>query len=184
MKLSMKQRAAVVFGVLSFSINAAELTRDEAQIRSNISGYAALADQGAYQHLGRLFSDELVVDYTSLWGGEPTTVSNVDLMKQWSGFLPGFDTTYHDLSNLDVQVEGDKATASVDFTASHYLADNYWLISGRYEYQLNRANDRWVINSVKLNYKDETGSRDVLGEAPKHAAKNLAERESYLISLD
>lgn len=184
MKASIKNLSAIALGVLSFSISAAELTRDEAQIRSNINGYAALADQGAYQHLGRLFADKLVVDYTSLWGGEPATVSNVDLMKQWSGFLPGFDTTYHDLSNLNVQVEGDKATASVDFTASHYLADGHWQVSGSYEYKLNRANDNWVINSVKLNYKDEAGSRDVLGEAPKHAVKNLAERDSHLITLD
>lgn len=172
----------IALGVTAMSAQA--LTQDEAKIKSNINSFSALADQGAYQHLGRLFAPELVVDYTSLWGGEPATTTNVELMKQWAGFLPGFDTTFHELSNLDVTVKGDSAVATVDFTASHWLGEKgFWSVSGSYEFKLNRAGENWVINSLKLNYKDEAGNRDVLGEAPKYAQANHKQRTSQLISF-
>ncbi|WP_375749096.1 nuclear transport factor 2 family protein [Vibrio sp. HN007] len=181
--MKIKSLFVLFLGVLSMTVNAKELTRDEAQIRSNINSYAALADQAAFEHLGRLFAPELVVDYTSLFGGEPATVKREVLMGQWAGFLPGFDTTYHELSNLKVDVNGDKADASVDFTASHWVgAEGYWKVSGSYDFTLVRAHDNWEITSVKVNGGDEKGSRDVLGEAPKNAVENLKARNDLLVS--
>lgn len=178
----MKSLFALILGVLSMTVSAKDLTRDEAQIRSTLNSYAALADQGAYQHLGRLFAPDLVVDYTSLWGGEAQSVKREALMKQWAGFLPGFDTTYHELSNLLVKVNGETAEASVDFKASHWLGKSgFWQVSGTYEFTLVSARDNWEITSVKLINPSENGSRDILGEAPKYAQKNLAEREALLV---
>lgn len=138
-----------------------------------------MADQGAYEYLGRLLAPKLVVDYTSLFGGEPSTVSNADLMKQWAGFLPGFDTTYHELSDLEVKVDGDSATATVDFTASHWLGkEEFWSVSGEYTFNLIRSADNWVITSIKVDAKVEEGRRDVLAIAPKYSEQNLAERNS------
>lgn len=175
-------KSLLVIAVSLASVSAHALTQDEAKIRSNINSFSALADQGAYQHLGRLFAKVLVVDYTSLWGGEPSTTTNVELMKQWAGFLPGFDTTFHELSNLDVVMESDNAIATVDFTASHWLGEEgFWSVSGSYQFKLNRSGDNWVINSVKLNFEDEAGSRDVLSEAPKHAENNHEQRQSRLV---
>lgn len=175
-------KSLMIIALSATAMSAQALTQDEAKIRSNINSFSALADQGAYQHLGRLFAPELVVDYTSLWGGELVTTTNVELMKQWAGFLPGFDNTFHELSNLDVVIDGDSAVVNVDFTASHWLGEEgFWAVSGSYEFKLNRAGENWVINSVKLNYKDEAGSRDVLGEAPKHAIENHEQRESQLL---
>lgn len=166
------------------STQAVELTRDQAQIRSNVSSFAALADQGAYTYLGRLFAPSVVVDYTSLWGGEPATMTSQALMNQWVGFLPGFDTTFHDLSNLKVDVEGDTALATVDVTASHWLGESFWSVTGGYEFTLSRSDHNWVITSLKMIYQDESGSRDVLGEAPKHAEENRNHREMGLVNLE
>jgi hypothetical protein len=38
---------------------------------------------------------EVLVDYTSLSGGEPETLSADDLVARWRGLLPGFDATQH-----------------------------------------------------------------------------------------
>lgn len=184
-KTILKAFSLVALSVTAVTAQAKALTQDEAKVRSAINSFAVMADQNAYQHLGRLFAPEVTVDYTSLWGGEPTKTTNVDLMKQWAAFLPGFDTTYHELSNLELQLDGDNALATVDFTASHWLGDTgFWSIFGSYEFMFNRANTGWVINSVKLNYKGETGTRDVLSKAPKFAKENLAQRDSKLITLD
>lgn len=169
-------------GVLLMSGNTQALTRDEAQIRSNINSYADLADQNAFEYLGRLFAPQLVVDYTALWGGEAQTVKREALMKQWAGFLPGFDNTYHQPSNLKVKLGGDSATASMDFTASHWLGDKgFWQVSGSYEFTLSRAGDNWQITSVKLVNPSEKGNRDILQAAPKHAQENLKKRNALLV---
>ena len=165
--------------------NSATLTKDEAQIRSNIGGFAALADQGAFEYLGRLFAPELSVDYTSLFGGEPQTVSRKELMQQWAGFLPGFDATFHELGTMNVEIDQREAKATVDFTASHWLGEEgFWAISGQYEFSLVKAGDNWQINSVTLNAKGEEGSRDVLAEAHKHAKENFNARESAKVSVE
>jgi len=40
------------------------------------------------------FADSVVIDYTSLWGGEPATITPAELMASWRGIVPGFDATY------------------------------------------------------------------------------------------
>ncbi|PSW16262.1 nuclear transport factor 2 family protein [Photobacterium rosenbergii] len=181
--MKLKYFIPVLFGVLSMAVNAAQLIKDEAQIRSNINSFSALTDQGAFEYLGRLFAPQLTVDYTSLFGGEPQSVSRQELMAQWAAFLPGFDVTFHDLQNMKVAVNQEEAKATVDFTASHWLGkEGFWAISGEYEFSLTKAGSNWQITSVKLNAKGEEGSRDVLEEAPKHAKDNLEARESLKVS--
>lgn len=183
-KAMLKVFTLVVFTSKAVTTQAKGLTQDDAKIRSVINSFSALADQGAYQHLGRLFSSELIVDYTSLWGGEPAKTTNIELMKQWAAFLPGFDTTYHELSNLELKMDHNNALATVDFTASHWLGETgFWSVFGSYEFTLNRIRNGWVINSVKLNYEGESGSRDVLCEAPKFVKENLNQRESQLVTF-
>lgn len=166
------------------TVNANTISQDQAQISSTIQSYATMADQGAFEYLGRVFAPEIVVDYTSLFGGEPQKTTREALMQQWSNFLPGFDTTYHQLSNFDIKVNGDKALAIVDFEASHWIGkDGFWQIAGQYDFNLKRAPHSWVITSVKVIAGNESGSRDVLAEAPKHAVENLKARNKLKIKL-
>ncbi|WP_112481168.1 nuclear transport factor 2 family protein [Vibrio variabilis] len=176
----------LLIGVVSMNLNAQSqpLSKDEAIIRSNIQSFSAMADQGAFEYLGRLFAPQVTVDYTSLFGGEAAPVNREDLMKQWAAFLPGFDATYHDLRNLKVNVDGDSATAFVDITASHWLGDEgFWAVSGNYEFTLQKSGDNWVIISVTLNSQSESGSRDILGAAPAKAEQNLSKQQAELVKL-
>ncbi|QIA63070.1 nuclear transport factor 2 family protein [Vibrio astriarenae] len=182
-KSIIKLIVSVALLATSLSILAAVMTQDEAKVRSNVQGFSALADQGAFEYLGRLFASEVTVDYTSLWGGEPATVSNVELMQQWAGFLPGFDTTFHELEAPMVTVQGSTATANVNFTARHWLGESgFWSVSGSYDFTLSKVGEDWVIEALKLNLEDETGSRDVLAEAPKFAVEKQNQREAKLLS--
>lgn len=176
----------LLIGVVSMNVHAQTqaLSKDEAIIRSNIQSFSTMADQGAFEYLGRLFAPQVTVDYTSLFGGEAAPVERTDLMKQWAAFLPGFDATYHDLSNLRVDVNGSSASASADITASHWLGDDgFWAVVGNYEFTLQKSGDNWVITSVTLNSQSESGSRDILGEAPKKAVQNLSKEQSELVKL-
>lgn len=176
--MKLKQLWLLFVGVITMNVNAQTMSLDEAKIRSNINSFSALADQGAFEYLGRLFAPELTVDYTTLFGGEAQQVKRQKLMQQWAGFLPGFDATFHDLSNLSVSINGNQAHATVDFTASHWLGEEgFWAVSGEYEFGLQRSGNNWQITSVKLHRKAEQGDRDVLAKAPKLAVQNLKDRE-------
>lgn len=185
---------AVALSVCALSAQSKDATTmslDEAQIRSNIQGFATLADRGAFEYLGRLLAPELVVDYSSLFGGQAATVTNTALMKQWAAFLPGFDATFHQLTDLRVVIEGDNALATVSFIARHYLSHKqgvdgetgFWSVFGEYEFGLNRFEDNWVINSVTLKRQGERGNRDVLELAPRHAEHNLQQRGAKRVEI-
>ena len=167
----------------------APLSQDEAQVRSTIYSFSALADQSAFEYLGTLFATEVSLDYTELFGGEVQTISNQTLMQQWAGFLPGFDTTFHELSNMQVSLEqGDTdlncAQVTVDFTASHWLDDSgFWAISGVYQFTLIKEGGNWAISHVKLFAKEETGSREVLAKVAPLAAKKLAAKRQRLLNI-
>lgn len=164
-----KSIIAFILGVLAMNAHA-QPNLDEEHIKLQLQSMGTLADQSAFDYLVNVFSEEVYIDYTSAFGGEPSVVKRDDLMRSWAGLLPGFDLTRHELSNLQVKINGNGATAHADITANHFLGNGFWQISGRYEYELEKANTDWSIRSLTLIAESEKGSRDVLGAASKRVA--------------
>ncbi|MBM7074323.1 nuclear transport factor 2 family protein [Shewanella sp. 202IG2-18] len=180
--MKLKFLLAFFIGVLSMSALANQESKDEHQITSTIESFSALADQNAFEYLGRLFAPKVTVDYTSLFGGEASSVDRKTLMQQWAALLPGFDVTHHSISHVKVHIAGDKAMATADITASHFLGDKgFWQISSSYDFHLIRHDNYWQINFLKINAGQEKGSRDVLQEAGKHSEKNLRAKQAQLV---
>ncbi len=150
---------------------------DEAAIAVMVNSVATFADQGDFASIEALYADDVQVDYTSLWGGEVQTHTPASLMTAWAGVLPGFDQTYHDIANVQVAIEGDRATATADVTADHFLQDSHWQVSGQYEYRfVNQANE-WLITHMTFTLVDEIGDRALVDRA---AAGAEIEPISYL----
>jgi hypothetical protein len=78
------------------------------------------------------FTDPVATDYTSLWGGEPETVSVDDLIAGWREFAARFAATQHQTG--PIVVAGDRAEAHV--VASHWFAEadgaGVWTVHGHY----------------------------------------------------
>ncbi|MBE9048342.1 nuclear transport factor 2 family protein [Pleurocapsales cyanobacterium LEGE 10410] len=145
---------------------------DEAAIHTIVESVANLADRGNFESLEKLYAEEVEVDYTSAFGGEVELKSPQALMTQWASTLPGFDRTRHQISNIETKVKGDKATATADVTANHYLNDDFWQIAGSYEYGLVKEDGQWVIDKMTFTAESETGSRDVINNAVEQAKVN------------
>ncbi|MEL6381674.1 MAG: nuclear transport factor 2 family protein [Cyanobacteria bacterium J06626_18] len=150
---------------------------DEAAIAVIINSVATFADHGDFDSIEVLYADEVQVDYTSLWGGEVQTHTPESLMTAWASVLPGFDQTHHDIANVQVEIEGDRATATADVTADHYLEDGHWQVTGQYEYHFVKQADEWLITHMTFNLTDEAGDRDLVNRAAETAA---TEPTSYL----
>ena len=151
---------------------------DIAMIKTTLEAMAVLADQNRYAALEEVFADQVTVDYTSLFGGTAAPIAAKELMTQWASFLPGFEVTRHNLSNIKVVAGKTSAVASANIRAEHYVVGLFWEITGTYDYKLIKDNGTWKIAGLTLNFKGEKGTRDVLAIAGKNASQ---QPNSYII---
>lgn len=142
---------------------------DELGIKTIVESVALLADTGNFESLEQHYADEVEVDYTSLTGGDIEVTSPQKLMTQWASVLPGFDRTRHEVSELNIDIQGNSADANCHVTASHFIANETWTVKGRYIYRLRKRDDRWQIVYHRFELTDEEGTRDVLGQAAERA---------------
>ncbi len=145
---------------------------DVAAITTIVESVAVLADRANFEALEKLYADEILVDYTSLAGGEPEIKSPQVLMTEWAGVLPGFERTRHAISNVEVSVSGHHAVATADVVADHYVAGLFWQVEGDYRYELVETEDGWFITAATFNLQNENGTREVFGPASENAAAN------------
>ncbi|GGH42118.1 hypothetical protein SAMN05444007_1274 [Cribrihabitans marinus] len=143
------------------------------QINASITDIAAGADRHDWPRVRSAFADEVTLDYTSLWGGDAITQAADDIIAQWSGFLPGFDVTHHMVTNETITVTSNEtATAQADFTATHRIGDDLWVLGGRYDYALILVNEAWKVSAMTMTALWETGSRDLVAQAAERAAQS------------
>jgi len=143
---------------------------EEARIASVISAVAVYADNRDFRPLERFFAPETTMDYTSLWGGEPQRFAPSALMDAWAGLLPGFDATRHELSDIQVEIGDDVATAQARVRATHWLGDHTWVVAGSYDYVLIRTDTGWQVSRMTLHLSDESGDRTLVQEAAAKVA--------------
>lgn len=129
-----------------------------------------------WQRIETAFVDELRVDYSSLFGGEPETMSAGELLDRWRGLLPGFDATQHLTGPVLVSVGDDtSATAHTHVRGYHYIADapggSVWQVAGHYVMTLTRPADSWKITSLTLELFYQDGNLDLPALATDRAPR-------------
>lgn len=143
---------------------------EEARITVVVSSIPMAVDLAAYDVAERAFADPVVIDYTTLWGGEPATMSPGALMDAWRGIVPGFDVTHHALSNVEVTVTGDTAVATADVDGSHWIDGEIWRPIGTYYWDLVKVSDDWKVTRMVFDMTEEIGSRELASVAMERAA--------------
>ncbi|WP_170386546.1 nuclear transport factor 2 family protein [Ruegeria atlantica] len=153
-------------------IGTAAFAEQQADISTAITDIAAGADRHDWTRVRGAFADTVTSDYTSLWGGDAVTQPADELVAGWFAFLPGFDATHHMVTNHTVtSLSAKSATAQADFTATHRLADGLWVLGGRYDYELEKSDNRWVVTSMTMTALWETGDRGLVAIAGQRAAE-------------
>lgn len=143
------------------------MTDDRELVIDTTTRVAWYADQRRWDDLPALFTDEVLLDYTSLTGGEPGRVSATDIAASWRANLGGLDATQHLISNHLVEItDARHATATAQFVATHVLAnphgDPTWVLGGHYRWTLTRAGDRWRIDSMTMTATWATGNQQIM----------------------
>lgn len=159
--------------VLSFPALAADLppagTPVEAQIRTLVASIPLAVDRAAYDLAEAAFAEEIVIDYTSLWGGEPATMTPAALMEAWRGIVPGFDATWHELGPVQVIVTGDTAAATAFVDGRHWIGDQLWRPVGTYHWDVALIEDEWRVTRMEFDMTQEIGDRALAAEAMERA---------------
>ncbi len=131
------------------------------------------ADSHNWDELKTVFNDSVLLDYTSLSGGEPATLAANQIIDGWKGTLPGFDATHHQLGNYLVNMCGDTAKVFCYGTATHFLANpsnkNTWTVVGTYNLNLIVKDSAWRVTKMKFNLKFIDGNPDI----PKLAQEKM-----------
>lgn len=127
------------------------------------------ADQREWDRLETIFADKVVLDYTSLNGGEPATLTPGQIVGAWSGLLGSFDATQHLITNHLVTVDVDTAVCTASFQATHRLANPFgsplWTLGGTYRFDLVRVGDGWKISGVVMTATWADGNKDLMALA-------------------
>ena len=118
------------------------------------------------------FDERIETDYTTLWGGEPETVSPSELSANWQALAPGYDATQHLTGPVLVTENGDEARGVTSVRAYHHIAElGTWMVSGRYEIGFRRTDAGWRINAITLVTYYEEGERVIVDRARQRVSE-------------
>lgn len=149
-------------------------TADEARIISIVSSIPLAVDLAAYDLAERAFAADIVVDYTSLWGGEAQRMTPAELMTAWRGIVPGFDATRHEIADVRVTIEGSEARASAFVDGRHFLDGQVWRPVGTYDWRLSKIDGVWKVTHITFTVTQEIGARALAEQAMERAKKKKA----------
>lgn len=142
---------------------------DSSRIVSVVSSSPLVVDLARYDLAEAAFAPKIVIDYTSLWGGDPKTMTPGELMTAWRGIVPGFDATWHELSNVQVERNGDRAVATAFVDERHCIGTQLWRPIGNYVWDLEKRDGRWLVTKMVFQMTQEIGDRAVATQAMERA---------------
>jgi hypothetical protein len=109
------------------------------------------------------FTDEVEIDYVSLFGGEPERMPADTLIQRWQSLLPGFDATQHMVGPIVVTNNDRAASAETHVRGYHYIeteSPSVWMVAGHYVMRMEQTAAGWRISSIRLDTYRQEGNRD------------------------
>ena len=107
----------------------------------------------------------VLLDVTSLAGGEPETTTGAAIVTGWRESLSHLRAIHHQVGNYDVEVLGDEATASCHGIAYHFLPNdtgrNTRIYVGTYDVRLHKQGGSWRIDLLRYNLRFTDGNMDL-----------------------
>lgn len=114
---------------------------DRAEITDLVTRYVTAVDRRNWDLYRSVFTDDAHIDYTAVGG----IAGSVEEMCSWLNTTLGmFEACQHLVSNFDIAVDGDQATATVMVFNSMQLPNHpVWATGGWYHHKLVRTPQGW-----------------------------------------
>ena len=123
---------------------------DRQEITDLITRYTRAVDTRSFGDLSHVFTDDAVLDYSSVGGPKDT----LDVVVPWiEKGLAGFDRFQHLLGQVSIVLEGDTATATAYFTNPMVSInpdgeESLWEVGGYYHHDLVRTPLGWRSRGI------------------------------------
>jgi ketosteroid isomerase-like protein len=130
---------------------------DRSAIQDTICAVTINSDLNHPEQALAQFADDAMIDYSSVMGADAAHTPVRKHRERLLTFLPGFDGRQHQVTNFQVQVDGDQATCISQSRAVHFLAGEVWEAWGTYHHKLRRTTDGWKITYQRADLIHQTG---------------------------
>jgi len=140
-------------------------TEDRLAILELIGKLSLRLDAGDWDALEEVFTDPVRVDRTSVFQGEPETLSPAELVDGYRKTLGNLDAVHHLITCHVIDLDGDQATCAANMLGTHVLANTsggpIWTVGGRHDYQLQRTATGWKIAGWTFTIQWATGNMNI-----------------------
>ena len=124
-------------------------------------------DEKDWKQAEDCLAPQVLLDVTSLAGGEPENTTGSAIVDGWREGLGHLVATHHQAGNYEVELHGEEATATCYGIAYHYLPNdsdrNTRTFAGTYDFRLRRRRGRWEVDLLRYNLKFLDGNTDLEG---------------------
>lgn len=160
----MRRLFVLLFSLVIFS-NVVGAEPMDLDIRNKVVSLFVHTDQREWKALKDVFANKVLLDYSSFTQNPAAELTPDQIITAWSGFLPGFSSTQHHISNMLVERSGSTAKVFCYGSASHCLpndsGNNVWLVVGTYDFELIESTSGWKISAMTFNFKYQDGNTDL-----------------------
>jgi len=130
------------------------------------------ADARDWPKVKAAFADQVLLDYSSMNGNPATHVKSEDIIAAWSGFLPGFDKTHHQVFDFTIDQQNDKADVQFRGVADHFIDQSKWTVEGTYDVEVIGKGGNWQATKFRLNFETQSGDTSL----PQQAAEIMSKK--------
>lgn len=125
-------------------------------------------DKRDWELVKQTMADSVYVDYTAL-GGDAAFKSPHEILKGWKQLLPGFERTVHQPHNFAIWVANERATATLDAIATHFLENEFWSVFVGYDTEFIKEAEQWKLARIDLSLYEQAGN----DQLPHRALENV-----------
>ncbi len=163
--------------MITENINSIE--KDQKGINHLIHTLFGEVDTRNWEKVKNTMADSVYTDYTAL-GGDAGFKSPDEILTGWKALLPGFEKTIHQIHNEAIWVAGNRASATMDAIAIHYLDGKQWTVFVGYDTEYIKEDGNWKLARIDLSLYDQKGETSL----PAQALKNVEKGEDFNIQED